>query len=202
MKMAKVDLIKDLLVKINNVFSDDMFIIRNRIVVSGIKSFEKANGRYVCVLNENIKQEYDAVLGVDSITKVVSIKDAKKSFNDNIVVVDKIDEFETVDQHMINASLEVYDNAIKIEEWEPLESILTPEELDGMFNRGESTLIFGENDQPRMRIGKSLLPLVKEKNIGDVYFSPMTEIENNVFRAFFKIEHPYFVAYLCFWLLK
>lgn len=199
--MSKVDLVRDLLVKINKVFSDDMFIIRNRIAVGGIDSFVKNTGRYVCLLNENIKQEYDAFLGVDSITKITNIREAKNNFKDNMVCVNSIEEFDGTDQEEIAANLAVYDGAMEVDVWHSLEEEMDEDDIDIIFNKGGIATILKDDEQP-FELGKSLLPLVTEKNLSDVFFSDFKECEQDIRKIYFKIDHPYFVLYLCYWILR
>ena len=45
--MAKIDLVKDLLVKINNVFRTDMYLIHNKYCIGGIESEDLNPGKYL-----------------------------------------------------------------------------------------------------------------------------------------------------------
>lgn len=202
--MAKVDLIRDLLVKITKFYPDDLCILKNKFVIPGKKSADRLiSSDALVILEENIKQEYDSYLSnlCDNLDKMIvinSIKDAKKNYGEFF-------DIEDVDNELFDKLSILYDKYMKVDEWFGFKELATHEELDTFFKESGSINLFNDDeDVASVLVSKSSFPLISEKTCANYYLSKPKLInkDERIWTSYCKVIHPYFIGYYTFSILS
>lgn len=187
--MAKIDLVKDLLVKINNVFRTDMYLIHNKYCMGGIESEDLNPGRYLCVLTEDVKNVYDGVLKQESCYFIPSIRDAKNTLTDNIEELKK--EEREKKEHEVDKMVRTFH---EVTDWHTFS--FSEEEIKKLFDAGDYIYFKPEGMDGEVVISKSLFPMIKEKDFQNVCYHVNKEIQKDLNQMLIIFDFKYFQLYM------
>lgn len=203
MKAEKADdkVIRDLLVKVNKVFPTDLYIIHNRLVYAGPKSEEDISGNYLCILEEKFENSLSSQLKPDKTYYIDNIKEAKDDFENHIKMVDNLREVEYI-AHKVRALRGLISD---ITEWTSFKDIVDEN------NQADFLKLFTDNDTielcdiknntPSVTIGKSLLPLVTEKNYENLFYNIFKSEKGNLYIITFNFHFTHFQLYMMYYFI-
>ena len=157
---------RDLLVKLNNVFSSDMYLVNDIYVVAGKESDEDNKGYYLCKLTPELiaicKDEFDP----NKVYFINDIRSAKDDLASHINEVTDKGEIEKINKRI--KFIEDYVN--KTETWNSFP--FTEVDIKNIFSDGLCEDFFEDDDNtPTITLSKSLFPLVTEKNVNRLYYN-------------------------------
>ena len=75
--MAKKDLLRDSLVKLVNIFPNDIYIVHNRYVIAGNKSEENTRGYFFCIFEPDIVKVWKEKFPDNPVIYIPSVREAK-----------------------------------------------------------------------------------------------------------------------------
>lgn len=157
---------RDLLVKLNNVFSSDIYIVNCIYVVAGKESDEDNKGYYLCKLtlelNDICKEELDP-------SKIYYISDIRSAKDDLASYLKEITDEEEISN--INERIKFIENYVnKTEAWSNFP--FTEIDIKNIFSDGLCEDFFEDDENtPTITLSKSLFPLVTEKNVSSLYYN-------------------------------
>ena len=171
--MAKKDIVRDVLVKLTNIFSLDLYVVHNYYVLAGNKSNDANRGYYICALEPDVINETEKVFPKDKIVYIPSIKNAK----DNIQSIEILTNEEDIKRIELVVEKQIYQFRKPLT-WESFH--FTEEEIDTLFKSSQSISLF-KNDENRSEviISKSMFPMVTEKTIDKLVYAYDTYEENS-----------------------
>ena len=188
--MAKEVTFRDLLVKIKNIFSTDIYLINNQYIIAGEKSSEDNLGYSLCVLSPDIINICNNSFDPCKIYYIKNITNAKDDLENNISEVSSYSEKE-----LVNYSLEeVINIKNKIETWDSFN--FTEKQLDELFEDNMTINLFKDTDIPSVTISKSLFPLVTKKNVSDLYYSVIQDLQ--YINLMISFDFPLFQLYILY----
>lgn len=180
---------RDTLVKISNVFKNDLYIVHNKYVIAGSKSSEDNIGYYLLDLKDEAMLIYKEFFHNNPILYIPEVKEAKDNKSAIKIITDSkhIEKIENT----VDNELKQYD---KLDlKWHPFN--LSDEELDAMYDRAESiTLFHGDKEKSEVIVSKTMFPLATKKNIRELmtYAYDYYEENDNLNQILFSYTHPYF----------
>lgn len=188
--MAKLNF-RDLLVKVSNVFSTDMYIVNNTYLIAGKKSDENCMGYYLCRLSPDMTNLCNEKLNGEKIYFISNIKNAKDNLSDFSTEIND-------DKTILEIRKKIDDLLNKInakETWEKFKFSKT--DIDNLFVNNLSFDIFKDNDKiPNITISKSVFPLLTEKNVSDLYYKVYLNNEYTTFVV--SLDFPMFQLYMVY----
>ena len=188
--MNKEVTFRDLLVKIKNIFSTDIYLINNQYIIAGEKSSEDNLGYSLCVLSPDMIDICNNSFDPYKIYYIKNITNAKDDLENNISEVSSLAERESV-----NYSLEeVINIKNKIETWDSFN--FTEKQLDELFEDNMTINLFKDTDIPSVTISKSLFPLVTKKNVSDLYYSVIQDLQ--YINLMISFDFPLFQLYILY----
>lgn len=201
--MAKEIVLKDILTKITNVFKTDMYVINSQICIGGSESEESTPGTFICILSPEatgiMKKEFPE-------KEVVMFSDIKKAKTEldkysRIINGKEADDIKEL-------SKELYKIVKNINNWDQFinnkDTKITEEDVIDIIKDGQIKNIFEDTDKkPTIPIGKSFLPLVTTKNIGDINFSYIKENKDTgLHTLLIELDTDFFQIYNIIYMLN
>lgn len=175
---------RNLLVKLSSIYSTDFYIIHNQYIMAGDKSEENNSGYYICELSLDMISICKELFEPDRIYYIKHIKNAKDNLNDNIVLIDKNKE-----KDIMNKFNKYHSLLSSITSWSSLS--LSDDEIKKIFTENLSIELFENNkDIPTVTISKSLIPMITDKKINDLYYT--TKKDNEIYYLFLSYNSDYF----------
>lgn len=203
MKAEKGDekVIRDLLVKINKVFPVDLYIIHNRLIYAGPKSEESISGNYLCILEEKFEKALGSQLQCNKTYYVDDVREAKDDFENHVKMLDDISNVEYI-IHRVRALRGVLS---MITDWISFKEVVDEDNqtdfLKLFTNNDTIELKDIKNNTPSVTIGKSLLPLVTEKNYENLFYNIYKSDDSDLYIITFNFHFTHFQLYMMYYFI-
>lgn len=203
MKAEKGDekVIRDLLVKINKVFPVDLYIIHNRLIYAGPKSEESISGNYLCILEEKFEKALGSQLQCNKTYYVDDVREAKDDFENHVKMLDDISNVEYI-VHRVRALRGVLS---MITDWISFKEVVDEDNqtdfLKLFTNNDTIELKDIKNNTPSVTIGKSLLPLVTEKNYENLFYNIYKSDDSDLYIITFNFHFTHFQLYMMYYFI-
>lgn len=203
MKAEKGDekVIRDLLVKINKVFPVDLYIIHNRLIYAGPKSEESISGNYLCILEEKFEKALGSQLQCNKTYYVDDVREAKDDFENHVKMLDDISNIEYI-IHRVRALRGVLS---MITDWISFKEVVDEDNqtdfLKLFTNNDTIELKDIKNNTPSVTIGKSLLPLVTEKNYENLFYNIYKSDDSDLYIITFNFHFTHFQLYMMYYFI-
>lgn len=181
-----LELIKDSMTKLVNVFPNDIYVVHNRYVIAGDKTEDNTIGYFFCIFEPHIMEAW------------------KKKFPDNpIIYIESLRESKTSGEYRLvenGESIKKIEDKIEclINQFKKPNTWVTFDFSDGektkIFTNNESFILF-ENDSNKYSIiiSKTIFPLITAKTINDVaYACADYEIDDSLHQLLVQYNHEYF----------
>lgn len=188
--------IREILVKLSNIFPSDMYVIHCRYIVEGPKSKEQNCGYYSVYLTEestNMFQEHFSKKDIIYFSDVKKAKDELKDYTSIVKEDEKIKE-------IIEDSNKYIRDLQSIEKWHRFH--ISDKEINDIFEGMEVEIQFDKNIDQRMMFSKSLLPLITKTTFSNLYFHSrkleMDKKENDIIQLIMSFDHEYFQFYMTY----
>jgi hypothetical protein len=157
---------RDLLVKLNNVFSSDMYLVNCLYVIAGKESDEDNKGYYLCKLTPELISICKDGLDPNKVYFISDIRSAKDDLSTYMKEVESVKEIDEINKRI--KFIEDYVN--KTETWNNFP--FTEIDIKNIFSDGLCEDFFEDDDNtPTITLSKSLFPLVTEKNVNRLYYN-------------------------------
>lgn len=187
--------IKKILNQLANVFKRDMYLINSTWAIGGEESNESLAGDYICVMNPNIAEMLHNYFGNFEVIYFSDVKKAKAA-------LDTIDEYPLIKTNIepkISKKLLEFKNKLmsKIDETETWDNFnFTESQVQALLDSEKITL-FSDNDEvPELYVSKTVFPMIKEKNIGNLYYHVRkTKGMKDTFTMFTSFDTDNFIIY-------
>ena len=191
---ASKSTIRDIFVKLSNVFPKDAYIIHNSYVISGPESELVTKGYYFCKLSPDAKE----IIGEAYPSGVLYIPGVKV-IKDDLTAYQKIEDEAKVDK-IVSSLYGLTEKAKAPDEWhelseeekEKLTRIISEKEFDYMFtgNKSKSPIV----------IGKNLFPLISVNTLDNLTYAydSYGAVENELEAIIFSYTHIYFQLYMLY----
>lgn len=194
--MAKtINLVRDLLVKITNVFRSDLFIVHNKFCIGGKISESSNPGHYICILSEDIKNALSDVVNPDNCIFIESIRNAKVDFLNNIEILNETESKNL--EKRVDYFTTLFNN---IENWD--EFTFSEEEIEKLYKDLDFIYFIPKNSDSEIVISKSLFPIMKEKDFQNAYYHVDRDIQENLNRMIITYDFKYFQLYMEYTFIK
>lgn len=187
--MAKVDIVKDLLVKITNIFRNDLYISHNKFCLGGKLSEDLNIGHYLCELTEEVTNAYNEVIDKADVIYIESIKNAKTDFDSCIKKVIG-DEKENVEKQ-IDTYVELFRS---VNEWKKFQ--FTETDINILYDDVNYLHFHPEGTDSTVIISKTLFPLMKEKDFQNAYYHINKNIQDNLDQMLITYDFKYFQLHM------
>lgn len=163
--MAKLT-IKDILIKIMNVYKHDIYILNYKYCLAGTESESSNIGQTLCVLNDEASTVFKEAYPEKSLIFIDDIKNAKLKLEEHTRTEFNEDEIKTISDRF-----NFIDKLVKkIDEWKSFD--FDEQKILALFKNGETVELFSqEKNIPTVTISKSLFPLVTEKKLERLYYN-------------------------------
>lgn len=181
-----LELIKDSMTKLVNIFPNDIYVVHNRYVIAGDKTEDNTIGYFFCIFEPHIMEAW------------------KKKFPDNpIIYIESLRESKTSGEYRLvenGESIKKIEDKIEclINQFKKPNTWATFDFSDGektkIFTNNESFILF-ENDSNKYSIiiSKTIFPLITAKTINDVaYACADYEIDDSLHQLLVQYNHEYF----------
>lgn len=189
--------IRDLFVKLVNVYKNDFYVFGLRYIYPGEKSDDRLNGKTVCTLTEDYVQLIEQVFGKHDVY-VSDIREFKEDFTKfQIIENDKIKneciEFcsyvnnQLIDFNTFRFSMDDTENEDIIERFLDKKLICTLSDPTGKC--------------PDVTIGSSMIPCVSEKTITDIIYSMSyydTLDNQTIYQLVMEMQFTHFTIHMQF----
>lgn len=157
---------RDLLVKLNNVFSSDMYLVNCLYVIAGKESDEDNKGYYLCKLTPELIAICKDGLDPNKVYFISDIRSAKDDLSTYMKEVESAEEIAESNKRI--KFIEDYVN--KTETWNNFP--FTEIDIKNIFSDGLCEDFFEDDaNTPTITLSKSLFPLVTEKNVNRLYYN-------------------------------
>lgn len=201
--MAKEITVPDILTKLSNIFTKDMYLIDSRYCIGGNETNDESVSKSICILNPDISDIFIDYFGNSSVIFFENIKKAKTAFGTE-------DEYQYVKTHIEERNkkqlIDNRDNLMKtisnISGWEQFN--FTDTEIESIMTDGSVTTLFKDrNDVPEVTVSKSIFPFIKAKDFDKVYYN-VSKAKNlkNMYVLIVSYDHVQFQFYNIIYYLK
>lgn len=172
--------IRDVFVKLKNVFPKDLYIMNNKFVCAGKESANEKAGVYVCILEEKQIDFLNYILNKEKTYYIKVVDTFKEDFTTGLSEVDNTEEIRT---HIENMIEEFNQDLV----WVP--AVDQPDLVTTIFDDKKNYELV-VNDITFI-IGKPLLPIVSKANIKNLMFNAIydEELELNTLRMDLRFTH-------------
>ena len=189
--------IRDLFVKLVNVYKNDFYVFGLRYIYPGEKSDDRLNGKTVCTLTEDYVQLIEQVFGKHDVY-VSDIREFKEDFTKfQVIENDKIKneciEFcsyvnnQLIDFNTFRFSMDDTENEDIVERFLDKKLICTLSDPMGKC--------------PDVTIGSSMIPCVSEKTITDIIYSMSyydTLDNQTIYQLVMEMQFTHFIIHMQF----
>jgi hypothetical protein len=201
--MAKEITVPDVLNKLSNIFTKDMYLIQNRYCIGGNETDDETAGKSICILSPDIMDIFIDYFGNTQVIFFENLKKAKATFNteDEYKYV-KVRIEERNKKQLIDNKDGLMKTIDSIKGWNQFE--FTEKELDLIMNEGNVITLFKDNnDIPEVTISKSIFPSIKQKDFSNVYYS-VSKAKNlkNMYTLVLSYDHNIFQFYNIIYYIK
>lgn len=187
--MAKIDLVRDLLVKITNIFRTDLYISHNKFCLGGPLSEEVNIGHYLCELTEEVSSAYNEVIDKNDIIYIGSIKNAKTDFDTNIKKVVAPEDMYI--EERINNFIQLFRS---VDDWKKFQ--FTENDINILYDEVNYLHFHPEGTDSTVIISKTLFPLMKEKDFQNAYYHINKDIQENLDQMLITYDFKYFQLHM------
>lgn len=188
--MAKIKF-RDILVKVTNIFTTDIYLINNHYIIGGDKSNKENIGYYLCSLSPEVSEVCNERFDSNKIYYFQNAKNAKDDLESNVNEVTKDNELNQV-KIMLN---NILDLVKKTDTWNKFN--FSEEDVKRIFDDKQSIELFSDfNDIPTVTVSKTLFPLTTEKNVSDLYYNTF-KYEDYV-QLLISLDYPLFQLYMLY----
>lgn len=181
-----LELIKDSMTKLVNVFPNDIYVVHNRYVIAGDKTEDNTIGYFFCIFEPHIVEAWKKKLPDNPIIYIESLRESKNSGEYTL-----IENEETIKK--IEDKIECLINQFKQPNiWTTFD--FSDEEKTKIFTNNESFVLFeNDSDKYSIIISKTIFPLITAKTINDVaYTCTDYEIDESLHQLLVQYNHEYF----------
>lgn len=192
--------LKELFIKIKNVFSKDLYVIKGKYCVEGNISAVKNYGECIITLENkwlNIMNEFIKEMNLsDECFAILDIDGAKKWASGE--EISSKDLFKNVDNYnnISNSLYQGLNEIDKIKDWDMF--INDPKFIEDIFeDKGVYNIIIGDGNV--IRIGKPALPLVTPKTVEKLYYNLTFDNERNLYKLLMKYNFTHFQLFFIYW---
>lgn len=172
--------IRDVFVKLKNIFPKDLYIMNNKFVCAGKESSNEKAGIYVCILEEKHSALLDYILDKQKTYYIKVVDTFKEDFTTGL---SEIENTEEISKHIESMVDEFNQDLI----WVP--AMDQPDLVTTIFDdkRNYELVVNGI----RFIIGKPLLPIVSKANIKNLMFNAVYDekLELNTLRMDLRFTH-------------
>ena len=172
--------IRDVFVKLKNIYPKDLYIMNNKFVCAGKESSDEKAGVYVCILEPKHSELLDYILDKTKSYYIKVIDVFKEDFTSGLSEIDNDEEIRT---HIVNM-VEEFNGDLT---WVPASE--QPDLVTTIFDnkRNYELTINGIS----FIIGKPLLPIITKKNITNLMFNATydEQSELNTLRMDLRFTH-------------
>lgn len=188
--------IRELLVKLCNIFPSDMYVIYGRYIIEGPKSKEQNCGYYSACFNEDCVKVF---LETFSKKDIIYFSDTKKAKDELENYTSIVTEEEKI-KEILKDSNTYIQKLQSIEKWNKFN--LSDKEIDDIFEGNEVEIAIDEKTDQKMMLSKSLLPLVNKTTFLDLYYHTkrleMEDDGNEIIQLILSFDHEYFQFYMTY----
>lgn len=188
--------IRELLVKLCNIFPSDMYIIYGRYIIEGPKSKEQNCGYYSACFNEDCSKVF---LETFSKKDIIYFSDTKKAKDELEKYTSIVTDEEKIKEILKDSNTYIH-KLQSIEKWNKFN--LSDKEIEDIFEGNEVEIVIDEKTDQKMMLSKSLLPLVNKTTFLDLYYHTkrleMEDDENEIIQLILSFDHEYFQFYMTY----
>lgn len=193
MKPAKIP---DILVKLSNIYKEDLYIIHSMYCIGGISSEEQSVGKCFCILTKDKSNDIKDYFGDIPIIYFKNIKKAKEALSTEKeyryvqTYVDDKTRKELIDKK--DEFLSVIKN---IKEWQQFQ--FTEEQVKALIKDNERVTLFTNNPKVHnLEITKCVFPMITEKGLSTLTYTIFkTKNVKNTYTLITSMAHDYFMIY-------
>ena len=182
---------KDILTKVSNVFKNDMYIIDYQFCLGGRESEDSNRSTFLCVLTpelmELVKEQFPENKNI-FFSNVKKAKDDLSLYSDIKIKEDELKRITEKRNHIMKI-------ISSIKSWNNFNFDETT--VTNIFKNGDSIELFQDDEKiPSVTIGKTLFPLVTEKNANNMYYSVILPKENSdIYQLITSFDTEWFQIY-------
>ena len=188
--------IRELLVKLCNIFPSDMYIIYGRYIIEGPKSKEQNCGYYSACFNEDCSKVF---LETFSKKDIIYFSDTKKAKDELEKYTSIVTDEEKIKEILKDSNTYIH-KLKKNEKWNKFN--LSDKEIEDIFEGNEVEIVIDEKTDQKMMLSKSLLPLVNKTTFLDLYYHTkrfeMEDDKNEIIQLILSFDHEYFQFYMTY----
>jgi hypothetical protein len=190
MAKEKSTKIRDLFVKLSNIFPNDIYIVNNLFVVPGPLSNEDLRGYYYCKLSPEMASLTVETFSINQLIYIPSIKDIKNDIKAYTIITDETTMTEIDDKLSVliedNDSVPSWTN-VKDDSaiYESIERIIT--------NKTTETIFQNLPNVYPVIMGKKLFPLITVSTLNKLYYAYDSYPEvDGLSKIHLTYDHQYF----------
>ena len=188
--------IPDILLKLSNVYKEDLYIVNSMYCIGGLLSEDQAIGKSFCILEKDRSDDIKDYFGNLSTIYIKNVKKAKEFYSTEFEYQYVNSNLEEKVKKEMNERKDEYLNAIKaVKDWHQFN--FTDEEIKLLLEDNERITIF-KNDEniPSLEVTKCVFPMLTNKNLNTLVYSVgKTKNVKNTYTLITSITHEYFQIY-------
>lgn len=182
---------RDLLVKLNNVYSADVYIVNCLYVVAGTESDDDNKGYYLCKLTPECIDICKSILDSDKVYFIENIRKDKDDIENSLKVVEDFETIDTINKYIDRINKYIND----ANTWDNF--LFTDVSIKSIFSDGLSEDFFDNDDNlPTITLNKSLLPLVTATTASKLYYHFFVKAEYA--DLLIGYDYDYFTLYMVY----
>ena len=194
--MSKKALIPDILLKLSNIYKEDMYFINSMYCIGGITSDDSAIGKSFCILEKERADDIRDYFGNLPVIYIKNLKKAKEFYST---------EFEyqyvqaQVEEKLKKELIEKKDEYLSIinstKKWNQFH--FTDDEVKALIKDNERiTLFTNDKDIPSLEVTKCVFPMITEKGLNNLMYTVgKTKNVKNAYTLITNMNHDYFQIY-------
>lgn len=192
-------LVRDLMVKIKPVYLKDIFIIKNKYLISGESSKLLTAGRFLCILTEKYEEALREITDTKEddiiyISDIVEIKDFLDEEKFEFKIIDKTNE--DYNKIMNDKSLiPLMERVDTIEDWRCFTEDF-PDIAKTIYKDNHVFSLPINNGKYCINIGKSIIPILTEKTISNSEYCINYLDHLSLYEVIIRYQHTHFKIYM------
>lgn len=184
--MSPNELVRDLFVKMNTVYSKDMYIIYHKYIIPGPNSCEEDEGFFMLEISDIYREALQQIFFNHNVVLIPDIRASKDNF-------ELFDDDERKEDELVLRVTSFLNNLKMIEMWHDVVDDF-PSIIEDVFVN-KLTTVFNitrcDKKEEEIEIGKNFLPLVTLKNVNDVHYSSSYDKDHDFYELHFLLDIPY-----------
>ena len=193
---TKKAIVPDILLKLSNVYKEDLYFIDSMYCIGGFLSNDQAVGKTFCILDKDRADDIRDYFGDITAIYIKNVKKAKEFYSTEFEYEYINSQLEEKQKKELREKRDDYLNAIKtVKEWKTFD--FSDEELTTLLEDNKRIVLFKDDKNvPELEVSKCVFPMLNKKNIDSLMYSiGKTKNIKNAYTVIISITHEYFQVY-------